>query len=76
MLICEYKCIPDSMPDCDVWVSLLIKNGQTNISSYKSSYVEKTVKVLNYRTSRGKHLTVISTTSGPVILYVYFIQCS
>lgn len=51
-------------------VALLIKNGQTNISSYKSSYVEKTVKVLNYGTSRGKHLTVISTTSGPVILYM------
>jgi hypothetical protein len=49
------------------------KKSTTNISNYKSSYVEKTVKVLNYRKSRGKHLTVISTTSGPVILYVYFI---
>lgn len=75
-VICEYKCIRDSIPDCDVWVSLLITNWQTNISNYKGSYVEKTVKVLKYRKSRGKHVTVISTTSGPVILYVYFIQCS
>ena len=76
MLICEYKCIPDCIPYCDVWVSLLIKNQQTNISNYKGFYVEKTVKVLKYRKSREKHVTVISTTSGQVILHVYFIQCS
>ena len=75
-LICEYRCIRDSIPDCHVWVSLLIKNQQANISNYKGCYVEKTVKVLKYRKSREKHVTVISTTSGQVILYVHFIQCS